>query len=510
MPPIEAIAERVEPVGRDVSNAALLARFVAEPNAMAIPVVEDDRLIGLVDRDAFLLKMACPDNHLSVSSMTAGQVMDVEPAVVDARIEIDAACDVFLSGGASGLTRAFGVTLDGSYLGVCTGLALLQAGQVASTANGRAETMLMSLERELAVSASGVLAVTELMTRQRMAPEALNHVQTIADNAETMLATLREATDMVRSDSGELTIAPAPTHLRTLMDEVQTAWAGRTARQGVTLLLGYEGDTDLRAEIDAGRMRQLFDTLISTALSVTRDGVIEAGLKAWVDGDDVRLEGRVRDNGPSIPQTQLSAAFGLDTDRGRGLGLNLAERLVRLMGGRIWAENNSGRGATYAFDLIALRVANAPTASNVSAIIELDMQSQPHILIVDDNATNRVVAQALCEMFGCTCETAEDGLEALEAVQARRFDMVLMDIKMPRMDGVEATRAIRALDGPVSQVPIVALTANADPEDARRYIATGMAAVVEKPIKPERLRMAMNAALSADEATENSPTRASA
>ncbi|RYG15107.1 MAG: response regulator, partial [Caulobacteraceae bacterium] len=140
--------------------------------------------------------------------------------------------------------------------------------------------------------------------------------------------------------------------------------------------------------------------------------------------------------------------------------------------------------------------------SNVESLPDLDLQDNPHILIVDDNATNRVVAQALCEMFGCTSETAEDGVEAVEAVQERRFDMILMDIKMPRMDGVQATQAIRALPGEVRNIPIVALTANADPEDARRYLSIGMAAVVEKPIKPERLRMAMNAALEQAAMTE--------
>ena len=103
--------------------------------------------------------------------------------------------------------------------------------------------------------------------------------------------------------------------------------------------------------------------------------------------------------------------------------------------------------------------------------------------------------QALCEMFGCSSETAEDGVEALEAVQNHRFDLILMDIKMPRMDGVQATQAIRALTGPARDIPIVALTANADPDDAKKYLAIGMAAVVEKPIKPERLRMAMLLAL---------------
>jgi CheY-like chemotaxis protein len=118
-----------------------------------------------------------------------------------------------------------------------------------------------------------------------------------------------------------------------------------------------------------------------------------------------------------------------------------------------------------------------------------------HVLVVDDNATNRMVAEALCEMFDCTSECAEDGVEAVEAARTGRFDLILMDIRMPRMDGVEATRAIRALPGPAGQVPIIALTANADPEDAKTYLANGMHSVVEKPIKPEKLLAAMSDAL---------------
>jgi CheY-like chemotaxis protein len=118
-----------------------------------------------------------------------------------------------------------------------------------------------------------------------------------------------------------------------------------------------------------------------------------------------------------------------------------------------------------------------------------------HVLVVDDNATNRMVAEALCEMFDCTSECAEDGVEAVEAVKTGRFDLILMDIKMPRMDGVEATRAIRAMGGRHAVVPIIALTANADPEDAVAYLASGMSSVVEKPIKPEALLAAMNACL---------------
>jgi len=134
-------------------------------------------------------------------------------------------------------------------------------------------------------------------------------------------------------------------------------------------------------------------------------------------------------------------------------------------------------------------------ARNEVSVDEDEAANGLHILVVDDNATNRMVAEGLCEMFNCTSETAEDGVEAVEAARSGRFDLILMDIKMPRMDGMEATRTIRALGGPIGQTPIIALTANADPEDAKTYVACGMASVVEKPIKPDKLLAAINGAL---------------
>jgi CheY-like chemotaxis protein len=252
-------------------------------------------------------------------------------------------------------------------------------------------------------------------------------------------------------------------------------------------------------EADSGRLRQVFDNLIAAALKTTRHGAVEASLKARSTATGVQLEGRVRDGGPGLPPEQLARIFepAAHAPAGprsgwTGLGPALCRRIIEAMNGAIRAESNVGEGVTVSFELVAKTL--EPLEDVADPAGQLDAGAV-HVLVVDDNATNRMVAQGLCEMFNCTSECVEDGVEAVEAAQSGRFDVILMDIKMPRMDGVEATRAIRALPGAAGQVPIIALTANADPDDARGYVAAGMCSVVEKPIKPEVLLEAMNAAL---------------
>ena len=529
MPTIETLTERVEAATPQTLGSEIFSRFEREPDTLVIPVVQDERPIGLIERNAFLLKIAGPFGHALYANRPATQVMDAEPAVVEAGIEIDAFSEILLKGGAGALMRGFVVTREGRYWGVGTAVSLLQAANDAqrrqnqelaeqarvltdtrtqALASARAKSQFLAImSHELRTPMNGVLAVAELLRRQPLNEASHSHVQTIVDSSETLLRILQDALDLSRAEAGELELSPQPTALRALMDDVQAMWEPRASQDNVALMVGYEGDTELAAMIDGMRLKQVFNNLIGNALKFARNGVVEASLKAWAEGDRVHMEARIRDDGPGVNGDRVDAIFepfvhGAGPD-GAGLGLSICRQIVQRMDGRIWAENNTGRGATFAFDIAAGRVAvEVEASSNVSALSDLDLQSNPHILIVDDNATNRVVAQALCEMFGCTSETAEDGLEALDAVKSRAFDLILMDIKMPRMDGVQATQAIRALKGPAGLTPIIALTANADPDDAKAYLAIGMAAVVEKPIKPERLRMAMNAALTQEPAAE--------
>lgn len=523
MPTIETLAERPEPVAPTIYGSEVLARFEREPDTLVIPVLEDGVPVGLVERSAFLEKMASRLGHALYDARPISNAMDPEPAVVESDVRIETFCDVMLKGGPAALLRGFLITKDGRYHGVGTAASLLQAvnnrqreqnrelaaqaavlsdtkTQALSAARAKSQ-FLGIMSHELRTPMNGVLAVAELLRRQPLTETAQAHLQTIVDSSETLLRILQDALDLSKAEAGELELQSVPTPLRALMDDIQSMWEPRASQDGVTLLVGYEGDTELVANIDGVRLKQVFANLVSNALKFARNGVVEARLKAWVEGNQVRMEARVRDDGPGVDMDRVDTLFepfvhGSGPD-GAGLGLSICRQVIQRMDGRIWAENNNGRGATFAFDLSAERAfIETEEESNVAALSDLQLQSAPHILIVDDNATNRVVAQALCEMFGCSSELAEDGLEALEMVQKRAFDMVLMDIKMPRMDGVQATQAIRALPGKLARLPIVALTANADPDDAKHYLSIGMAAVVEKPIKPERLRMAMNAALS--------------
>ncbi len=529
MPTIETLTERVEAVTVETLGSEIFARFEREPDTLVIPVVQGQQPVGLIERNAFLMKIAQPLGHALYFNRSVVEVMDREPAVVEAGIEIDAFSNIALQGGAGALMRGFIVTREGKYWGVGTAVSLLQAAndaqrrqnaelaeqarilndtrtQAISAARAKSQ-FLAIMSHELRTPMNGVLAVAELLRRQPLNDAAHSHVQTIVDSSETLLRILQDALDLSRAEAGELELSPQPTALRALMDDVQALWEPRASQDNVALMVGYEGDTELAVMIDGMRLKQVFNNLIGNALKFARNGVVEASLKAWVEGDAIRMEARVRDDGPGVDAGRVDAIFepfvhGSGPD-GAGLGLAICRQIVERMDGRIWAENNAGRGATFAFDIEGERVMmEAEGPSNVSALSELELQANPHILIVDDNATNRVVAQALCEMFGCTSETAEDGMEALDAVKSRAFDLILMDIKMPRMDGVQATQAIRKLKSPAGQTPIIALTANADPDDARTYLSIGMAAVVEKPIKPERLRMAMNAALSQEPAVE--------
>ncbi len=213
------------------------------------------------------------------------------------------------------------------------------------------------------------------------------------------------------------------------------------------------------------------------------------------------------DTGPGIPASvapdlfkPFSTGTGQREGAGAGLGLSICRELVERMDGTIALDGPDQPGAAFSFGFVLYDVpAQDETLPEAPAPTPHDTL---HVLVADDNATNRLVASTLLNTFGCTSDAVENGAQAVEALQTRAYDLVLMDIKMPVMDGVEATGAIRRLAGAAAQVPIIALTANADPSDQRSYIEAGMDDVVEKPIKAEVLLAAIRRAMTAPETVD--------
>ncbi|PZR37472.1 response regulator [Caulobacter segnis] len=489
-------------VAPDAPCGQVAAMFDADPTAAAIAVVEHERPVGAVYRDVFQGMMRVAGETLADKPVTG--VMDASPRIVSADTDANAFINLLRDSGQPVFRTAFvAVDATGRYVGIGGLTSLLTVHQRRLSEARDARALIERMALDIGDHLDGVLAITARLEQQRLTPDAAAFVRAISDTSRDMSETVGRAIDLHRSTQGHLVLKPQATRLRDLADAVEARWAARAQDGGSTLLVSYDGDPESGVEIDGERLLQVFDVLIENALAAGR-GMIEVRLAARPEDDLVRLDGQVRDNTAGcdaedrmarLTGSMSQAELQDRSEIALSVGLALARRIMRAMGAPLHAEANRGAGVTVGFSLVAHAAAavQSPTGETAAAA------PAAHILIVDDNATNRMVAEALCDMFDCTSEQAVDGVEAVEMARGGRFDLILMDIKMPRMDGVAATRAIREMGGRLGRTPVVALTANADPLDVQTYLAAGMQDVVEKPIKPERLAVVLNALLGDEE-----------
>jgi CheY-like chemotaxis protein/signal transduction histidine kinase len=469
---------------------AALAAFIHDLDCRCLAVVDAGRPIGIVHRDSFLGRMEAP----GATDRGIRTALEPDPLIADAAEPAGAFAEHAMAYRAAAVLSGFIVTRDGAYAGVCDLGRLLPALTGAGASAGLVERICLEVRAPVAHA----LAAAEGLQRLRLPDDATAHLETITEAAQATLALLDVAVELQRAEAGRLRIVAEPRRLQELMDGIEARWRVPAEAAGVTLLVSYDGAPDCAAMIDAGRLMQVFDALIGHALAHGRRGVIEASLQVRPTPAGFSLTGRVRDNGAAYAPSDLEAAFrGVasgDVAGGAGLQLQLmlAQRAIAAMAGVLDAKANAGSGATVSFELA---VEAADGAGDAAAPDAGQPARAAHILVVDDNATNRMVVEALCEMFDCSTESVVDGVEAVEAAKGGRYDVILMDIKMPRMDGVTAAREIRKLPAPAGLVPIIALTANADADEVAKYLAAGMRCVVEKPIKPERLMEALDMAL---------------
>ncbi len=375
----------------------------------------------------------------------------------------------------------------------------------AERANQAKSRFLATMSHELRTPLNGILAVSEALGRRGLPPADQELVEIISSSGQGLLSILNEILDLSRVESGQLQIEPRLFSPREAVRAVAEVWRFAAEAKGLELRVQTRGLAAPRIG-DAQRLRQILSNLVNNAIKFTDRGAITLRARPVAQGQRLRFE--VIDSGPGVAPHDRERLFEpfvqADSERtrrhgGAGLGLAICRELAGLMGGRIWVEPTPNGGACFVVDLpLALaEAAPARPPSGEPAVAAVRRMQDPRILVAEDHPLNRLVASIILQEAGLRFDFAEDGVAAVEAVTGGGYDLVLMDVNMPRMDGLEATRHIRALASPMRGIPIVAVTANAAPEEVEACLRAGMTAFVAKPIRAGDLLEVLTAALSA-------------
>lgn len=393
-----------------------------------------------------------------------------------------------------------------------------EARRRAEEADAAKSRFLAMMSHELRTPMTGLLGMIELLSRTPLDLEQSSFIRVMRDSAETLLALLNDILDYSKLEAGKVQLEEIAFSPRRVVDDVLRLFQIPATAKGLTLSAETEPDLPQWLLGDPLRLKQILSNLVSNGLKFTNEGsvtiVLGVGEK---DGDRVRVCGSVADTGIGISETvrgQLFAAFeqgAKSTTRrfgGTGLGLSICKRLVEGMDGWIRVSSEPGRGSTFQFEVL-MQSTTAPVTDEISAddAVEAPAVTRPiHILLAEDNDVNRMLVSRMLAQAGHRIDEVADGAQAVAAVRRRTYDLVLMDMQMPVMDGPEATAEIRAMGDERAKMTIVALTADALPEHRAAYLEAGLDEVLLKPVDWHalnrtiaRVSTALNSASAEDE-----------
>jgi len=377
---------------------------------------------------------------------------------------------------------------------------------------------LTSMSHAIRTPFHGMLGMLTLLRDSKLDARQHEQLRTAIDSADHLLSLLNDIVDLSKLEAGRLALDPQEVDLALLVHEVQRLMRAPAAAKGLQLTVEVASELPPRLLLDGTRVRQVLYNLVANAIRFTAHGSVQIHVRTLAEPapalmidvadsgigmDDTtvrRLFERSRLPGAAPATTERTESALRGTPRSTGLGLEIAHRLVQLMGGTITVDSAPGRGSTFHIRLpLQAAAPQAPAPPLVGAATEAPAPARPRrVLVAEDNAVNRLVLAALLDRMGHRAHFVENGLEALQAAQEHAFDLVLMDVHMPVMDGITATEAIRRSDAASSRVPIVALTADAYADTRERCLRAGMDDVLVKPLGSPELQALFRSRFGAD------------